>query len=388
MPADAGGGFGKSLDPGIAVADDHALLTAFLALVERMMRFQIAGTMVVVLFAILAPAVASAAEATAIAAPERAARVIQSRLIWDAGPHNAFTDLIRWKNAWYCSFREGNEHASYDGKVRILSSADGEKWTTAGEFVQAGHDLRDPKLCVLPDGRLLVGVGMRRQDADNPLKWHTTSRVYITSDGKDWESHSIGDPQVWMWRYVTHGKYVYSFGYRQRPKGMGGETFLNFYRSENGKDWEKITQTDAGGGYVNEAAFVFQPDDRCVVLLRREGGNSRLGLARPPYKEWTWTDLDDRYNGPSLIRLPDGRLLAGGRTKPRGESSAKTALAWLSVDPPSLQPLLTLPSQHETGYPGLCEHDGKLWASYYSSESGKCAIYFAQVELTAAPKSE
>ena len=65
--------------------------------------------------------------------------------------------------------------------------------------------------------------------------------------------------------------------------------------------------------------------------------------------------------------------------------SGLTALAWLTVDPPSLRPLLTLPSQHETGYPGLVAHDNKLWASYYSSESGKCAIYFAQLELPAAP---
>src|SRR3954463_8785401 len=26
--------------------------------------------------------------------------------IWDAGAHNAFTDLIRWHDKWYCSFRE------------------------------------------------------------------------------------------------------------------------------------------------------------------------------------------------------------------------------------------------------------------------------------------
>jgi hypothetical protein len=349
------------------------------------MGYQTAPLTVGVLFAVFAPAMAKSAEATAIAAPAPAARVIHSRLIWDAGLHNAFTDLIRWKNRWYCSFREGTEHASYDGKVRILSSADGEKWNSAAEFVQEGHDLRDPKLCILPDGRLLVGAGVRKQDAANPMNWHTTSRVYITDDGKTWDSHSIGDPQVWMWRYVTHGKYVYSFGYRQRPKGLGGETFLNFYRSQDGANWEKITQTEAGGGYVNEAAFVFQPDDRCVVLLRREGGNNRLGLAQPPYKDWTWSDLDARFNGPALIRLPDGRLLAGGRSKPLGESSPKTALAWLTVDPPSLRPLLTLPSQHETGYPGLVAHNDKLWVSYYSSESGKCAIYFAEVELAATP---
>jgi hypothetical protein len=309
------------------------------------------------------------------------ARVVSSHLIWDAAPHNAFTDLIRWNDRWYCSFREGTEHASYDGKVRILVSTDGHKWESAAQFADEGHDLRDPKLCVLPDGRLLVGMGDRKQDDQNPQNWHTVTRVSITADGKTWESRVVGDPQVWMWRFVTQGDYVYSFGYRQRPKGLGGETFLVFYRSPNGLDWERITQTEAGGGYVNEAAFVFEPDQRCVVLLRREGGHNRLGLARPPYREWTWTDLNDRFNGPALVRLPDGRLLLGGRTKPKGAGSAMTALAWFSTDPPELKPLLTLPSLHETGYPGMYVHGGELWTSYYSSESGKCAIYLARIKI-------
>ena len=310
-------------------------------------------------------------------------RVLRSKMIWDAAPHNAFTDLARWKDRWYCSFREGSGHGSYDGKIRVLSSSDGEKWQSVAQFTDEGLDLRDPKLCVLPGGRLLVGVGVRKQDERNPGNWYTTSRVLITNDGQQWDSHNVGDAQVWMWRYVTQGEYVYSFGYRQRPKGLGGETFLRFYRSRDGITWEKITQTDAGGGYVNEAAFVFEPDNRCVVLLRREGGNNRLGLAHPPYTDWTWSDLEARFNGPALLRLPDGRIFAGGRSKELGASMPKTTVGWLTTDPPALRPLQWLPSQHETGYPGLVLHDGQIWASYYSSESGKCAIYIAQVELAA-----
>src|SRR5688500_1064240 len=93
-------------------------------------------------------------------------RVPSSQMIWDAAPHNAFTDLIRWKDRWYCSFREGEAHGSYDGKVRILVSTDGKVWQSAVQFVDRGRDLRDPKLCVLPDGGLLVGAGARQPDKD------------------------------------------------------------------------------------------------------------------------------------------------------------------------------------------------------------------------------
>lgn len=309
-------------------------------------------------------------------------RLVDAAMIWDAAPHNAFTDLTRWKGRWYCSFREGAAHSSYDGAIRLLSSDDATNWQTAAHFAAPGHDLRDPKLCVLPDGRLLVGAGARRQDEQDAGNWHTSSRVYITADGQQWDGpHTVGDAQVWMWRYVAHGEHVYSFGYRQRPKGRGGETFLRLYRSRDALHWETVTQTEAGGGYVNEAALAFEPDDRCVVLLRREGGNSRLGLARPPYTVWTWHDLNERFNGPDLLRLPDGRLLAGGRSKALGAPSAKTVVGWLTTQPPALRPLSWLPSQHETGYPGLHYHEGRVWASYYSSQSGKCAIYIARLEV-------
>jgi hypothetical protein len=311
-------------------------------------------------------------------------RVVRSEMIWDAAPHNAFTDLVRWRDRWYCSFREAVAHSSYDGAARILVSDDGRAWRSAVRFTQAGLDLRDPKLCSLPDGRLLLGVGLRRQVSAMPDTWETHSAVYITADGETWDGpRTVGDPNVWMWRYVAHANSVYSFGYAKPPsKAGGGKTFLRFYRSPNGQQWETVTETEAGGGFVNEAAFAFEPDGRCVALLRREGAlGGRLGLAPPPYTDWKWSELEVRFNGPALLRLPDGRFLAGGRAKTLGATSAMTALGWLTTDPATLRPALRLPCKGETGYPGLCFQDGRVWASYYASQSGKCAIYIAELEL-------
>ena len=46
--------------------------------------------------------------------------IVEVRKIWDAAPHNAFTDLQRFKGRWYCAFREGREHAAAGdyGKLR------------------------------------------------------------------------------------------------------------------------------------------------------------------------------------------------------------------------------------------------------------------------------
>jgi hypothetical protein len=79
--------------------------------------------------------------------------------IWDAGAHNAFTDLIRWRERWYCTFREGADHVGGDGRIRVLASDDGERWTSAALVGEAGIDLRDPKLSITPDGGLMMVAG-------------------------------------------------------------------------------------------------------------------------------------------------------------------------------------------------------------------------------------
>src|SRR3954468_19918988 len=79
--------------------------------------------------------------------------------IWDVGAHNAFTDLIRWRDKWYCTFREADAHVGGDGKVRVLESVDGRAWGPVALVAEEGIDLRDPKLSITPDGRLMIVAG-------------------------------------------------------------------------------------------------------------------------------------------------------------------------------------------------------------------------------------
>ena len=81
------------------------------------------------------------------------ARVLEVRKIWDAGEHNAFTDLVRWHGRWGCTFREATAHVGGDGAIRVLESADGITWTSAARVTETDVDLRDPKFSVTPDDR-------------------------------------------------------------------------------------------------------------------------------------------------------------------------------------------------------------------------------------------
>ena len=57
-----------------------------------------------------------------VAATQGVSLVEAPRKIWDAAPHNAFTDLAYWNGQFVCAFREGRSHVSTDGKIRVLSS--------------------------------------------------------------------------------------------------------------------------------------------------------------------------------------------------------------------------------------------------------------------------
>jgi hypothetical protein len=114
---------------------------------------------------------------------QMAPQLVEVRRIWDQAPHNAFTDLLRHRSRWWCVFREAAGHVTMDGAVRVVSSSDGAAWTSAALLKSATEDLRDPKLSVTPDGRLmLLAAG-----ATHPPKGPTRqSYVWFSRDGRDW----------------------------------------------------------------------------------------------------------------------------------------------------------------------------------------------------------
>src|SRR5689334_17609889 len=65
-------------------------------------------------------------------------KLLEVKKIWDQGKHNAFTDLIRWKERWYCVFREADAHVGGNGKLRVLESVDGKTWEPVGLVVEEG----------------------------------------------------------------------------------------------------------------------------------------------------------------------------------------------------------------------------------------------------------
>jgi len=311
----------------------------------------------------------------AAAGPE----LVEVRKIWDAGKHNAFTDLLRWRGQWWCTFREGDDHVGGDGKARVLVSSDGERWRPAALIAEEGIDLRDPKICVTPDDRLMLVMGGSVYGGTKVLKGRHP-RVVFSADGAKWSApQRVLSEGEWLWRAMWYEGTCYALSYNASLKPRT----LKLFTSTNGVDYELRTQLDTPN-VSGEATMRFLKSGEVAMLVRCNGGG-HIGFSKPPLREWTWQPTDYQLGGPNFIELPDGRLIAGSRLWPGGtKTTGKAQFALFEMSRAGLKPILTLPSGGDCSYPGLVWHDGLLWVSYYSSHEGKSSIYVAKVKLPPA----
>ena len=303
-------------------------------------------------------------------------KIVEVRKIWGKAPHNAFTDLIRFDDQWFCAFREGRSHLSDDGRLRVIKSAHGNEWSSVALMKWDGGDVRDAKLSITANGELMLSGAVRFL---KPVEGNKHQSVtWLSSDGEHW-SEPFSCPTglgTWRWSATWHKGVAYSFGYSGKDK-QGC-----LYRSKDGKTWEVVKDDvypDAET-YGNETSLVFLEDDAAYCLLRRDKGScsGMLGISQPPYTEWKWSDLGVRIGGPKMIPFGKDRFLAAVRLYDGGQ---RTSLCWIDAQKAKLTETLKLPSGGDTSYAGLVLRDEVLWVSYYSSHQGKTAIYLARLKV-------
>ena len=293
-------------------------------------------------------------------------QLISVEKIWSHAPHNAFTDLIRFRDRWWCVFREAQAHDAPGGILRVLKSETGGSWESAATVRERGIDLRDPKLSVTPDGRLMLLMGGCVYDDEGEYLTRAP-RVSFSEDGSTWsDPQKLLSEDHWLWRATWHGDRAYALSKLGEGKGPR-RGFL--YTSMDGVDWDWITEFKLPG--VSETTLGFQPDGEMVALVRP----GYIGASRPPYREWSFFETPQRIGGPNFIRLPDGCLWASGRLFT--DNGARTVLARMTTS--SYEPALTLPSGGDTSYAGMVWHDDLMWMSYYSSHEEGTNIYLAKV---------
>lgn len=303
--------------------------------------------------------------------------------IWDKAHHSSLTDLIKWKGDLYCTFREADKHYSgINGIIRILKSTNGVIWELVSTLDLDGWDLRDPKLSIVPDGRLMLLVGASKFKNKERLAHQT--HVCFSEDGDLWTPFQPIFDEEWLWRVTWFQGIGYGISYFlkdfYKPKG---EWSIRLYQTEDGLSYKPIGNFDIPGRPC-EATLRFYPNGQMVALLRRdarENNHAWLGTSYPPYEDWLWAEAPTSFGGPNFLILPNLNMWACGRivsNSPYGVIE-KTALAEMTLT--TLEPKLILPSGGDTSYPGMVYEHPFLWISYYSSHEKNTAIYIAKVAL-------
>jgi hypothetical protein len=323
--------------------------------------------------------------------------LVDVQRIWNQGKHNAFTDLIRWRDKWYCTFREADGHVGGDGKLRVIESADGKNWNSVALLAEEGIDLRDPKLSITSDDRLMIVAGGSVYKGTKTIMGRQP-RVAFSKNGKEWTpTKRVLEEGEWLWRVTWHEGKCYGVSYNamtrttpaaqeatKESKPVSSEPAdwkLKLVVSEDGVEFKVITHLGVPG-HPNETTLRFLANGELMAMVRREGGDrvGWLGLSKAPYKEWNWSQTKYRLGGPNFIELPDGSLWGVSRLSTGTEKPvSKTALFKMTTK--TYEPVLTLPSGGDTSYGGLVWHEGQLWISYYSSHEDKSSIYLARVEI-------
>ena len=317
-------------------------------------------------------------------------KILDSKKIWPGEPHSAFTDLERFQDKWYCAFRVGNGHAGEGdyGRIRVIVSDDGKSWSSAALLQTDGVDLRDAKLSVTPGGELLLNSCEYRVDNDREDIRNNTSVVYRSKNGNDWsKTKQIADKGYWLWQTSWLGEKGYSLGYQ-----WGNNDATRFYQTADGEKYELLVDhIRPPGDRSNEHAMFFDLKGSAHMLLRRDnarsktGGYALLGKAEPPYTDWEWRRLNITLGGPSMLQLPDGRVIACVRRyageNHRNWGSQWTELGWIDTKNAIYKPVAKLPSGGDSSYAGLVFYDGLLWVSYYSSHEGSTSIYLAKIRV-------
>lgn len=311
--------------------------------------------------------------------------VISVERIWDRAAHSAFTDLVRFRDALYCTFREGSGHIpGMNGTIRVIRSRDGMNWVSVALLEEPHVDLRDPKLSITPDGRLMLNTGASY--------YHGSERRGIESrvSFSDPEGENFSRPQKavfpesiitgfdWLWRVTWHDGIAWGC-VQQVPENA--ERALQLVRSQGGIRYEHVAALPVDS--PTETTLRFLPDDTMIAMTRRTGPSPAgwIGLSQPPYTEWQFRPTNKAFGGPNLILLPNGDWLAGSRGYDQRPHT--TALWKLDLDTAHFEDLLTLPSGGDTSYPGFVvdEEANRLLVSYYSGHEGESAIYLATLRL-------
>lgn len=296
-----------------------------------------------------------------------------TRRVKEGQNHAAFTSLEYYKGYFYCSFREANYHVDKNGNdngiITILKSRNGRRWRLCGHIIHDGYDLRDPKLSITPDNRLmLISEAVKYVDGKDVSRKTVVSflkRSYF--DGLEEVIFNPNKTNNWLWDVTWIGTQAKGFLYCPAFYAVS---------STNGLEFD-ILQEYRFTGFPTEAALTTLDDGRIIVILRISGQNSKIGVGDGTLKDIQWYDAGCRVEGPDIINIK-GDIYVCGRSF---EHKIGVSLYKLDMNSHLLNKLIELPASGDCSYPGMVFVNNRLYVSYHSTSDNKTSVYFSRIKL-------
>lgn len=337
--------------------------------------------------------VIAGAVTTPLRADGPAVEVSNIRRVFHNGEHNAFTDLIRFRDRYYLTFRSCPDgHMVHPtASVIVLTSNDLKTWRQVHRFSVKHRDTRDPHFLVFQD-KLFVYTGTwysgetTLDRADYDLNLHLGYAVW-SADGDNWSDPVMLDGTFghYIWRAATWNDKAYLCGRRKLgfavlDRGEGRQVESLMLESDDGLIWKKKAVFQPIEG--DETAFHFDQNGSVLAIGRRGRKAAQVLRSEYPWTEWQRVALDRYIGGPLLARWGD-RWVVGGRKMIK---DVKTSMYWLNGN--ELQEFAELPSGGDTSYPGLIalspqEAVMSWYSSHEKDNQGQSitAIYLADLKI-------
>jgi len=277
-----------------------------------------------------------------------------------------FTDLVKYKDKWYVTFRISDGHVAKNfGSIVVLESTDLMKWNINQIFKQENYDLRDPKFLVT--GNILrihfhstnikPTYGTVRNDFTSKYNnrtgsWSRASRIVKSSDKNSW---------FWRISYNQKEKSFYTISY------ING---LKLHKGKNASSFEEIYSFQNTPRGASEGMLYFH-NDIVFALIRTSEGSLLMQATNDDMREWQIKKIiPTELAGPNYIVYND-KLIISGRDHKKGTM----VLFYYDINTEELSSTVKLPSNAETGYSGMYIENNKLYVSYYNFVISSGAIY-------------
>lgn len=293
--------------------------------------------------------------------------------VFSDGKHNAFTDLLRYRDQYFLAFRNGTEHGTYDGKIMLMHSKEGREWSQPLVIVNTPTDDRDPKFFAFAD-QLFCTFQTRWADKKDP-NHRRPPQVSSSADGFTWsEPVSYFEAEYVPWRPKERAGVLYNALYRYHSQDPASCQVV-LVKSSDGLKWDYVS-TIYKGDAANETELHFAADDYLWAVVRREKRTTVLARAAFPFVEWEYQDLGFAVHAPCLREIGGKLVLAGREYTAQGAGvflwvySGGTFVKALEIEP--------LLSGQDCAYCGLEETaHGEGLLSYYKGTGYKSDLWLA-----------